>query len=54
MHFLFPTIYLLRKQKTTYNNYSKQQINMRHFIQANGYDRDMHAKIHYMNIHRFL
>jgi hypothetical protein len=47
-------IYLLQKQKLRYNNYSEQQINMRHFTQSKEYDMNVHAKIQCMNMHGFL
>jgi hypothetical protein len=48
------TIYLLQKQKLNHRNYYKQKINMIYFIQAKGYDTNMHANILCMNMHGFL
>jgi hypothetical protein len=53
-HILFAMIYLLQKQKLKYNNYSEQQINMRHFIQSKEHDMNMNANIQCMNMHDFL
>jgi hypothetical protein len=43
-HTLFSIIYLLQKQKLNPNKYSKQEINMGNFVQANGYEMNMNAQ----------
>jgi hypothetical protein len=43
-HIPFITNYLLQKQKLNHNSCYEQKINMIYFIQADGYDRDLHAK----------
>jgi hypothetical protein len=53
-HILFTIIYVLQKQKLNHRNYSEQNINMSHFIQAKEYDMNMHAKIQFMNMHAYL
>jgi hypothetical protein len=39
------------RQILKHNNYFEQKINMSYFIQANGYDMNIYAKIQYMNNH---
>ncbi len=53
-HILFCTISLLQEQKLNHRNYYEQKINMIYFIQAKGYDMNMHANILCMNMHGFL
>ncbi len=47
-------IYLLQKHKLNHRNYYEKKINMIYFIQAKGYDMNMHANIPCMNMHGFL
>jgi hypothetical protein len=54
MHILFSTRYLLLKQKLNPNNSYEQEINMIYFIQANGYDINMHANIQCINMYEIL
>jgi hypothetical protein len=53
-HIKFTIIYLLLKPKLNHRNYYEQKINMIYFIQAKGYDMNMHANILCMNMHGFL
>jgi hypothetical protein len=46
--------YLLQEPGLHHNHYFGQKINMNSFIQASGYDLDMHANIQCMNMHGFL
>jgi hypothetical protein len=48
------TIHLLNKRQLNHNNYYEQKINMNYFIQANGYDMEIHAKVQDLNMHGFL
>jgi hypothetical protein len=54
MHILFSIVCLLQEQQLNHRNYSEQEIIMRSFVQATGHDINMHAKIQYLILHRFL
>jgi hypothetical protein len=51
---LFSTISLLQKLRLNHRNYSKQELIMIIFEQANDHDLHMRAKIEYLILHRFL
>jgi hypothetical protein len=51
---LFSTISLLQKLRFNHSNYSKQELIMISFAQANDHDVHMRAKIQYLILHRFL
>jgi hypothetical protein len=54
MHILCTTIYLLQKQELNPRIYSKQELIMSIFVQATDHDINMHAKMQYLILHRFL
>jgi hypothetical protein len=53
-HILFIIIYLLQEQKLNYRNYFEQKIIIGNFVQVTEYDANMHARIEYLDIYRFL
>jgi hypothetical protein len=54
MHILFTTIYLLQEQELNPRIYSKQELIMSIFVQATDHVINLHAKIQYLILHRFL
>jgi hypothetical protein len=54
MYILFTIIYLLQEQKLNPRDYSKQELIMIIFVQPTDHDINMHAKIQYLILHRFL
>jgi hypothetical protein len=51
---LFTIIYLLHEQELNPKIYSKQELIMSIFVQVADHDINMHAKIEYSILHRFL
>jgi hypothetical protein len=54
MHILFTTIYLLQEKELNPRIYYKQELVMNIFVQATEHEINMHAKIQYLILHRFL
>jgi hypothetical protein len=54
MHILFTTMYLLQEQELNPRIYSKQELIMSIFVQATDHNINMHAKIQYLILYRFL
>jgi hypothetical protein len=54
MHILFTIIYLLQEHELNSRIYSKQELIMSIFVQATDHEINMHAKIQYLILHRFL
>jgi hypothetical protein len=54
MHILFTTIYCLQEQELNPRIYSKQELIMSIFVEATNHEINMHAKIQYLILHRFL
>jgi hypothetical protein len=54
MHILFTTIYLLLEQEINPWIYYKHDLIMSIFVQATDHNINMHAKIQYLILHRFL
>jgi hypothetical protein len=53
-HILFTTISSLQKQRLNPRNYSKEEITMKLFASATGYDMDMYAKFQISCKHIYL
>jgi hypothetical protein len=54
MHILFTTIYLSQEHELNPKIYSKHKLIMSIFVQATDHEINMHAKIQYLILHRFL
>jgi hypothetical protein len=54
MHILFTIIYLLQEHELNPKIYSKQELIMITFVQATDHEINMHAKIQYLILQRFL
>jgi hypothetical protein len=54
MHILFTIIYLLQEQELNHRIYSKQELIMSIFVHSTDHEINMHAKIQYLILHRFL
>jgi hypothetical protein len=49
----FATIYFTLEQNLNTRNYSMQELIMKIFVQTNDHDMNMHAKIQFMNMHKY-
>jgi hypothetical protein len=54
MHSLFTTIYLLQEKELNPRDYSKQELIMSILLHATDHEINMHEKIQYLIVHRFL
>jgi hypothetical protein len=53
MHIIITTIYSSQEPNLNHGNYSKQELNMRNFVQANEYYAHMYAKFQDAYKHRY-
>jgi hypothetical protein len=53
-YILFTTIYSLQELKLNNRNYSKQELNMFHFVKSTEHDVHMHGKFGGLYFYRFL